>query len=50
MQTSKFTPELRERTVRMVLEYRADHSSKWSTVESIAPKLGRAPQTPLKWI
>jgi len=50
MKTSKFTPELRERAVRMVLEHRADHSSQWATIESIAPKIGCTPQTLLKWI
>jgi len=50
MKTSKFTPELRERDVRMVLEHRADHSSQWATIESIAPKIGCTPQTLLKWI
>jgi transposase-like protein len=50
MKTSKFTPELRERAVRMVLEHRADHSSQWATIESIAPKIGCTPQTLLEWI
>jgi transposase-like protein len=50
MKTSKFPPELRERAVRMILEHRADHSSQWATIESIAPKIGFTPQTLLKWI
>ena len=50
MKTGKFAPELRERAVRMVLEHRADHSSQWATIESIAPKIGCTPQTLLKWI
>ena len=50
MKTSKFSPELSERAVRMVLEHPADHSSQWATIESIAPKIGCTPQTLLKWI
>jgi len=50
MKTSKFTPELRERAVRMVLEHRAYHSPQWATIEPIAPKLGCTPQTLLKCI
>jgi transposase-like protein len=50
MKTDKFTPELRERAARMVLEHRADQSSQWATIESIAPKIGCTPQTLLKWI
>jgi transposase-like protein len=50
MKTSKFTPELRERAVRMVREHRADHSSQWATIESIAPTIGCTPKTLLTWI
>ena len=50
MKIRKFLPELRERAVRMVLEHRADHSSQWATIQSIAPKIGCTPQTLLKWI
>jgi transposase-like protein len=36
----KFSPEFRDRAVRMVAECRADHPSLWSAVESIAAKIG----------
>jgi transposase-like protein len=50
MKTSKITPELRDRAVRMVLEHCADHSSQWATIESIAPKIGFTPQALVIWI
>jgi transposase-like protein len=46
----KFSPEVRERAVRMVGECRADHPSQWATVESIAAKIGCTPQTLLTWV
>ena len=46
----KFSPELRERAVRMVTECRADHPSLWSAVESIAAKIGCPSQTILTWV
>ena len=41
----KFSPEFRERAVRMVTECRADHPSLWSSVKSIAAKIGCTSQT-----
>ncbi|UCV03340.1 transposase [Dechloromonas denitrificans] len=46
----KFSPEFRERAVRMVAESRVDHPSLWSAVESIAAKIGCTPQTLLTWV
>ena len=46
----KFSPEVRERAVRLVQENRGDYSSLWSAVESIAPKIGCVPQTLLTWV
>ena len=46
----KFSPEVRERAVRMVAESRADHPSLWSAVESIAAKISCTPQTLLTWV
>ena len=36
--------------MRMVLEHRADHSSQWATIKSIAPKIACTPETLLEWI
>ena len=32
----KFSPEVRERAVRMVFEHRADHPSQWAAIVAIA--------------
>lgn len=48
--TSKFSPEVRERAVRMVQEHRDAYPSLWAAVDSIAPKIGCVPQTLLEWV
>ncbi len=48
--TNKFSPEVRERAVRMVQEQRGEYPSLWTAIESIAPKLGCVPQTLNEWI
>ena len=48
--STKFSPEVRERAVRMVLEHRGEYPSLWAAVESIAPKIGGVPQTLLDWV
>tara|TARA_B100000965_G_scaffold336862_1_gene303380 strand:+ start:51 stop:374 length:324 start_codon:yes stop_codon:yes gene_type:complete len=48
--SNKFSPEVRERAVRLVREHRGEYPSLWSAVESIAPKIGCVPQTLLEWV
>jgi len=48
--TKKFSPEVRERAVRLVQEHRGEYPSLWAAVESIAPKIGCVPQTLLGWV
>lgn len=48
--SSKFSPEVRERAVRMVHEARGEYPSLWAAVESIAPKIGCVAQTLLEWV
>jgi hypothetical protein len=46
----KFSPEVRERAVRMVQEHRGEYPSLWAAIESIAPKIGCVAQTLLDWV
>jgi transposase-like protein len=48
--SNKFSPEVRERAVRMVQEHRGEYPSLWGDIESIAPKIGCVPQTLSEWV
>jgi len=48
--SNKYSPEVRERAVRMVQEHRDEYPSLWSAIESIAPKIGCVPQTLHDWV
>lgn len=48
--TPKYSPEVRERAVRMVQEHRNEYPSQWAAIESIAPKFGCVPQTLHDWM
>ena len=48
--TPKYSPEVRERAVRMVQEHRGEYSSPSAAVESIAPKIGCSPHTLHEWV
>ncbi len=48
--STKFSPEVRDRAVRMVQEHRDEYPSLWATIDSIAPKIGCVPQTQLEWV
>lgn len=47
---TKFSPEVRERAVRMVFESRAEYGSQWGAIASIAPKIGCSTQTLCNWV
>jgi transposase len=46
----QYSPEVRERAVRMVFEHRAEHASQWAAIVSIAAKIGCAAQTLHTWV
>ena len=48
--SNKFSPEVRERAVRLVMEHRGEYPSLWAAIESIAPKIGCVPQTLHDWV
>ena len=48
--TNKFSSEVRDRAVRMVLEHERDYPSRWAAVVSIAEKIGCVPQTLHEWV
>ena len=48
--SNKFSPEVRERAVRMVQEHRSDYASLWAAIESIAGKIGCTAETLRNWV
>jgi transposase len=48
--SNRFSPEVRERAVRMVQEHRSDYASLWAAVQSIAPKIGCTAETLQEWV
>jgi len=48
--SSRYSPELRERAVRMVIDRREDYKSEWAIVTAIATLLGMSPETLRTWV
>ena len=47
---NEYSPEVRERAVRMVLHHEREYGSQWATIRSIAQRIGCAPETLRSWV
>jgi len=46
----KYTPEVQERAVRIILEHQGEHESQWASISSILAKIGCTTETLRSWV
>ena len=49
-QRNSYSPELRERAVRLVLDQQGEHDSQWAAIISVSSKIGCSAETLRKWV
>lgn len=47
---TRYSPEVRERAVRLVFEHQGEYESQWAAIGSIAGKIGCTPETLRTWV
>jgi transposase len=50
MTNTRYSPEVRERAIRMVTDKREDYSSEWATITAVATLIGVSPETLRVWV
>ncbi len=48
--SARYSPEVRARAVRMVLEHQGDYASQWAAISSVAAKIGCTAETLRRWV
>ena len=49
-QVKRYSPEVRDRAIRMVVDHRGEYPSQWAAIQSVANKLGMTPETLRHWV
>ena len=47
---NRYSPEVRDRAIRMVTDHRGEYASQWAAIQSVAQKLGMTPETLRAWV